>query len=52
MPLDKQKIAEANGSLSDHRADYERLAGKLAGAGADVDAIIGKLADFQVAAPS
>ena len=52
MQITKNNIADANGSLDQHAADYDHLAAKLTAAGTDVDDIVERLADFQVAIPS
>ncbi|NJC28466.1 sugar isomerase [Neolewinella antarctica] len=52
MQLTKQHIADANGNLKGHQADYYYLSQKLIDQGVDVDALVQKVADFQVAIPS
>ncbi|MEL7161140.1 MAG: sugar isomerase [Bacteroidota bacterium] len=52
MQLTKDQIATTNGSLDQHEANYNHLASNLSKAGADVDAVVSQLADFQVAVPS
>lgn len=52
MQLTKDQIATANGKLNDHEADYNYLADKLHRTNVDVESLVKKVADFQVAVPS
>lgn len=53
MQITKDHLTRLNApELPTHEADYAHLKRKLSGRGADVDAVIDKLADFQVAIPS
>lgn len=52
MQLTKDQISTSNGSLHEHEADYNYLADKLTRKGADVEAVVKAVADFQVAVPS
>ena len=52
MQLTKDQISQQNGSLDTHEADYNYLADKLSKTGVDVENLVKKVADFQVAVPS
>jgi len=53
MKLQQEQIANANKSgLSSHQENFDFLANKLTKNGYNVEAILSKLADFQVAIPS
>jgi len=53
MKIQKEQILDFNKSgLSNHKENFDFLANKLSKQGADVDSIVSKLADFQVAIPS
>jgi L-rhamnose isomerase/sugar isomerase len=52
MQLTKDKIAQVNGNLHQHNADYNYLADKLSRNNVDVDALVKRLSAFQVAIPS
>ena len=52
MQLTKDQISQQNGSLDNHEADYNYLADKLSKTGVDVESLVKKVADFQVAVPS
>ncbi|MBB4080954.1 L-rhamnose isomerase/sugar isomerase [Lewinella aquimaris] len=53
MQLNKEQLQSVNsGGLDRHEAEFDFLADKLTAAGTDVEALVGDLADFQVAIPS
>ncbi len=53
MKIDKQQIADTNHKdMGSHAESFDYIAGTLAKKGADVEEIVQKLADFQVAVPS
>jgi len=53
MTLTQEQIAALNQSQeSDHRTQFERLVEQLTGNGVDVDSVVGKIAELQIAIPS
>ena len=53
MNINKQQLEDLNKKgLQDHKSHFDFLAQSLSASGAAVDAVINKLADFQVAIPS
>ncbi len=53
MKISKEQISESNQSgLENHKDNFDFLANKLTKQGKDVNAIVSKLAEFQVAIPS
>ncbi|AWW31120.1 sugar isomerase [Echinicola strongylocentroti] len=53
MRIDKQRIKEMNDqALPDHREGFDHLDSVLGKKGIDVNALVGKLKEFQVAVPS
>ena len=53
MKIDKQHLEDQNKKgLDDHKKQFDFLSESLTGRNADVQKVIGKLADFQVAIPS
>lgn len=53
MKIQKEQISEFNGKgLENHKDDFNFLGSKLTKQGKDVDSIVAKLAEFQVAIPS
>jgi len=53
MRIDKQRIEDSNQSGMDaHSRDFDFISNRLSGKGHDVDEVVRKLADFQVAIPS
>ena len=52
MFLTKDQIATTNGNLAHHEAGFNHLADGLTRSGIDVEAVVRKVADFQVAIPS
>ncbi|OAV45055.1 TIM barrel protein [Lewinella sp. 4G2] len=52
MQLTKDQIATTNGPLNTHESNYNHLANNLSASGINVDALVKKVADFQVAVPS
>lgn len=53
MKINKEQILDSNkAGLENHAASFDFLANKLTGQGKDVNAILSKLSEFQVAIPS
>jgi L-rhamnose isomerase/sugar isomerase len=53
MKINQPEIADYNQKVvKDHKENFDFLSNKLTNQGKDVDSILGKLADFQVAIPS